>query len=73
MTDDLRRQLCEVEQALAALEGMIAVRRDYISLLRRLGTCDKELASLDALITVRSRLQSQRDCLATAIAGGAQQ
>ncbi|MGF6759445.1 hypothetical protein [Paraburkholderia sp. GAS42] len=71
MTDDLRRQLCEVEQALVALEGVIAVRREYISLLQRLGTLDKELASLDALMTAWSRLQSQRDCLALAIASGA--
>ncbi len=34
MADDLRRQLCEVEQALVALEGVIAVRREYISLLQ---------------------------------------
>ena len=72
MTDDLRRQLGEVEQALVALEGVIALRREYISLLQRLGTRDKELASLDALITAWSRLQSQRDRLAAAIANGAQ-
>ena len=71
MTDDLRRQLCEVEQALVALEGVIAVRREYISLLQRLGSRDKELASLEALMIARSRLQSQRDCLAAAIASGA--
>ena len=71
MTDELRRQLREVEQALVALEGVIAVRREYISLLQRLGSRDKELASLDALITAWSRLQSQRDGLAAAIASRA--
>jgi hypothetical protein len=71
MSDELRRQLREVEQALAALEGVIAVRREYISLLQRLGSRDKELASLDALMTAWSHLQSQRDCLAAAIASGA--
>lgn len=71
MTDDLRRQLCEVEQALVALEGVIAVRREYILLLQRLGSRDKELASLDALMTAWSRLQLLRDCLAAAIASGA--
>jgi len=71
MTDDLRRQLCEVEQALMGLEDVIAVRREYISLLRRLGFRDKELASLEALLTAWSRLQSQRDCLSAAIASGA--
>jgi hypothetical protein len=54
-----------------ALEGVIAVRREYISLLQRLGSREKELASLDALLTAWSRLQSQRDCLAAAIASGA--
>ncbi len=53
MTDDLRRQPRKVEQALVALEGVIAVRREYISLLQCLGTCDKKLTSLDALITAR--------------------
>ena len=71
MTDGLRRQLREVEQALVALEGVIAVRREYISLLQRLGSRDKELASLDALMTAWSHLQSQRDCIAPAIARGA--
>ncbi|SIO71770.1 hypothetical protein SAMN05444172_8125 [Burkholderia sp. GAS332] len=71
MTDELRRQLREVEQALVALEGVIAVRREYISLLQRLGSRDKELASLDALMTAWSHLQSQRDCIAAAIASGA--
>lgn len=71
MTDELRRQLREVEQALVALEGEIAVRKEYISLLQRLGSRDKELASLDALMTAWSRLQSQRDCLVAAIASGA--
>jgi len=51
MTHDLRRQLCEVEQALVAPEGVIAVRREYISLLQRLGSREKELASLEALMT----------------------
>ena len=63
MTDDLRRQPRKVEQALVALEGVIAVRREYISLLQCLGTCDKKLTSLDALITakpghVRSRSET---------------
>jgi hypothetical protein len=71
MTDDLRRQLCEVEQALVALESVIAVRREYISLLQRLGSRDKEPASLDALMSAWSHLQSQRDCIAAAIASGA--
>ena len=71
MTDELRRQLREVEQALVALEGVIAVRREYISLLQRLGSRDKELASLDALMTAWAHLQSQRDCLVAAIASGA--
>ena len=30
MTDELRRQLCEVEQALVALDGGIAVRRECV-------------------------------------------
>ncbi len=71
MTDELRRQLREVEQALVALEGVIAVRREYISLLQRLGSRDKELASLDALMTAWSHLQSQRDSVAAALASGA--
>jgi len=71
MTDESRRQLCEVEYALIAPEGVIEVRREYISLLQRLGSRDKELASLDVLMTAWSRLHSQRDCLATAIASRA--
>jgi hypothetical protein len=51
MADELRRQLREVEQALVTPEGVIAVPREYISLLQRLGSRDKELASLDALVT----------------------
>ena len=35
MADDLRRQLREVEQATVALDGVIAVRREYVSLLER--------------------------------------
>lgn len=67
MTDKLRRQLREVEQALVALEGVIAVRREYISLLQRLEARDRELASLDALMTACSSLQSQRDRLVATI------
>lgn len=63
MTDDLRRQPRKVEQALVALEGVIAVRREYISLLQCLGTCDKKLTSLDALITARSRPQRSETAL----------
>lgn len=70
MTDELQRQLREVEQALMALEGVIAVRREYISLLQRLESRDRELASLDALMTVCSSLQSQRDQLTATIASG---
>ena len=68
MANELRRQLREVEQALVALDGVIAVRREYISLLHRLGSSDKELASLDALMKVQEALQSQRDSLAIALA-----
>jgi hypothetical protein len=71
MTDELRRQLREVEQALVALAGVIAVRREYISLLQRLGSCHKELASLDAPMNARARLQAQRDCLAVSVASRA--
>lgn len=75
MTDDLRRQPRKVEQALVALEGVIAVRREYISLLQCLGTCDKKLTSLDALITARPgqvTSAAQRDCVAATVAGGPQ-
>ena len=68
MADELRRQLREVEHALAALDAVIAVRREYISLLQRLGSSDKELASLDALMNAQAALQSQRDSLAIALA-----
>lgn len=34
-----------------ALDGLIAVRKEYISLVQRLATRDKELASLDARMT----------------------
>ena len=68
MADDLRRQLREVEQALVALDGVIAVRREYVALLHRVGSRDKELASFDALMSARSRLQSQRDDLIAVLA-----
>jgi hypothetical protein len=67
MTNELRRQLREVEQALVALDGLIAVRKEYVTLLRRLGSPERELAALDALIEARSRLQSQRDVLAASV------
>jgi hypothetical protein len=50
MIDELRRQLREVEQALVALDEVIAVRREYVALLQRLGAHERELAALDALI-----------------------
>lgn len=50
MADDLRRQLREVEQALVALGEVIAVRREYVTLLQRLGSHEKELAALDVLM-----------------------
>lgn len=68
MADDLRRQLLEVDHALAALEGIISVRREYIALLQRVGSCERELAGLNALIDAASRLQMQRDELAMTIA-----
>ena len=68
MADELRQQLREVEQALVALDGVIAVRREHISLLQRLGSPEGELAALDALIKAHSRLQLQRDDLAASLA-----
>jgi hypothetical protein len=71
MADDLRRQLREVEQALVALGEVIAVRREYVTLLQRLGSHEKALAALDALTKAQSRLQSQRDDLAASLASRA--
>jgi len=69
MTGELQRQLREVEQALTALGEVIAVRREYVTLLLRLGMHERELVVLDALIKAQSRLQSQRDDLVTSLAG----
>jgi DNA repair exonuclease SbcCD ATPase subunit len=66
MADDLRRQLREVEQALAALEDVIAVRREYVALIERVGSRERELAGLEALADAAARLQAQRDALLTA-------
>jgi hypothetical protein len=71
MTDDLRRQLREVEQALVALDAVIAVRREYVTLLQRLESHEKELAALDALTKAQSRLLSQWDGLAASLASRA--
>ena len=71
MADDLRRQLREVEQALVALGEVVAVRREYVTLLQRLGSHEKELAALDALTQAQSRLQLQRDNLAASLASRA--
>jgi DNA repair exonuclease SbcCD ATPase subunit len=71
MIDELRRQLREVEQALVALGEVIAVRREYVALLQRLGAYERELAALDALIKALSRLQSQRDDLVASLASRA--
>lgn len=68
MADDLRRQLREVEQALAALDGVIAVRREYVALIERVGSRERELAGLEALADAAARLQAQRDALVLAIA-----
>jgi hypothetical protein len=70
MADELRRQLLEVEQALVALDGVIAVRREYVALLDRVGSCERERAGLEALIDAAARLQSQRDGLEMKIACG---
>lgn len=67
MADDLRRQLREVEQALAALNGVIAVRREYVALIERIGSCERELAGLEALVDAAAKLQAQRDTLVIAI------
>jgi hypothetical protein len=71
MADDLRRQLREVEQALVALGEVIAVRREYVTLLQRLGSHEKELAALHALTKAQSRLQLQRDDPAVSLASRA--
>jgi hypothetical protein len=68
MADDLQRQLREVEQALAALGEVIDMRREYVTLLVRLGSQEREVAALDALMKAHSRLQSQRDDLAASVA-----
>jgi cob(I)alamin adenosyltransferase len=71
MADDLRRQLREIEQALFALGEVIAVRREYVTLLVRLGAREREVAALDALIKAHSQLQLQRDDLAASLASRA--
>jgi hypothetical protein len=63
MTEALRHQLHEVEQALLAIEGVIAVRREYVALLERLGSCEREVAGLNALLDAATRLRDQRDGL----------
>lgn len=68
MADDLRRQLREVEQALVALDGVIAVRREYVALRDRVGWSERELAGLEALVDAATKLRSQRDELETRIA-----
>jgi hypothetical protein len=71
MPDELRLQLREVEQALSALGEVIAVRREYVTLLLRLGSPERELLALDALTEAQSRLQSQRDDLIASLASRA--
>ena len=68
MTDELRRQLYEVEQAIVALDGIIAVRREYVALIERLGSYDRALAGLEALMDAAARLRSQHDRLEMRIA-----
>ncbi|WP_118182100.1 hypothetical protein [Paraburkholderia phosphatilytica] len=68
--DDLRQRLHEVERAVAALSEVISVRREYVLLLQRLGSCDRELVGLEALTKALMRLQAQRDGLAVIIACG---
>jgi hypothetical protein len=68
MADDLRRQLREVEQALMALDGVIAVRREYVALRERVGWCQRDLAGLEALVDAAAKLRSQRDGLEMKIA-----
>jgi hypothetical protein len=68
MTDELRRQLREVEQALMALDGVIAVRREYVALRERVGWRERELAGLEALVDAAAKLRSQRDGLEMRIA-----
>jgi hypothetical protein len=72
MTDELQRQLRDVKQALVALDEVIAVRREYATLLLRLGSHESEQAALDALIKAQSQLQSQRDELVASLASRAQ-
>jgi hypothetical protein len=68
MTDELRRQLHEVEQALVALDGVIAVRREYLALIGRVGSDERVMAGLEALMDAAARLRSQRDKLEMRIA-----
>jgi hypothetical protein len=68
MADEPRQQLREIEQALVALGEVIAVRREYMALLQRLGPHERELAAFDALIKAQSRLQSQWDEIAARLA-----
>jgi hypothetical protein len=63
MPEDLQRQLREVEEALAAIEGVIAVRQEYVSLLGRIGSREREVAGLTALVEAASRLQALHDGL----------
>jgi len=68
MADDLRRQLREVEQALVALDGVIAVRREYVALRKRVGWDERDLAGLEALVDAAAKLRSQREGLEMKIA-----
>jgi hypothetical protein len=56
MADDLRRQLREVERALTALDGVVAVRREYVALRERVGWSERELAGLEALVDAAAKL-----------------
>jgi hypothetical protein len=69
MDENLRHQLREIDQALAALNEIIAVRHEYVSLLAKVGSFERALAGLDALVNAARRLQTQRDSLAATVAG----
>jgi hypothetical protein len=68
MADDLKRQLRDAEQALDALNEVLAVRREYVALLQRMGSCERQLAGLNALMNAAARLQAHRDSLVIALA-----
>ena len=69
MDENLRHQLREIDQALAALNEIIAVRHEYVSLLAKVGAFERARAGLDALVNAARRLQTQRDSLAATVAG----